>query len=501
MNSQERAYFAELSKDRAESADMLEKPSMRGIKKSVVEKYSDQAHFIYELLQNADDAKATRARFVLEKEQLIFAHNGSRRFSVSDPINEEVDSTAGTLGDINAITSIANAALTWEETSVTNVGVDYGFFGNKLSGGFDIYNKLTSGILYTPDMYMIMGNATGPKENIAEVTNRGIEFELGWSDNIGKDFSYSIRGQFSFNKNFVSKYKGKLERGWNVDHSEYSTNIGDVSTGSTTRVIEGHEINEFYLPNVYKGNGTYFNEDGSVNVNGGPKDGMIRTDNDMRWLQAMVDAGYSFQPYNTIARNGLWYGEYIYADANGDGIYGNSYDSEFQGTSATPKYNFGLYANANWKDFDISMTWGGAAGFSIYYYSTSRNSSETVYGYAIPEDVANDHYFYDPENPFDPRTNQDSKQPRLVNVSGAQSSASSSLHLEKGNFIKLRNLTFGYTLPKELSKKFFVERLRVYASGENLFAISGFSGQDPEMRTTVGYSTMRQYAFGINVTF
>lgn len=400
-----------------------------------------------------------------------------------------------------AITSIANAALTWEETSVTNVGVDYGFFGNKLSGGIDVYNKLTSGILYTPDMYMVMGNATGPKENIAEVTNRGIEFELGWSDNIGKDFSYSIRGQFSFNKNFVSKYKGKLERGWNADHTEYSTNIGDVSTGSTTRVIEGHEINEFYLPNVYKGNGTYFNEDGSVNVNGGPRDGMIRTDNDMRWLQAMVDAGYSFQPYNTIARNGLWYGEYIYADANGDGIYGNSYDSEFQGTSTTPKYNFGLYANANWKDFDISMTWGGAAGFSIYYYSTSRNSSETVYGYAIPDDVANDHYFYDPENPSDPRTNQDSKQPRLVNVLGAQSSTNSSLHLEKGNFIKLRNLTFGYTLPNELSKKFFVERLRVYASGENLFAISGFSGQDPEMRTTVGYSTMRQYAFGINVTF
>ena len=123
MNSQERAYFAELSKDRAESADMLEKPSMRGIKKSVVEKYSDQAHFIYELLQNADDAKATRARFVLEKEQLIFAHNGSRRFSVSDPINEEVDSTAGTLGDINAITSIANSNK--REASIGKFGVGF----------------------------------------------------------------------------------------------------------------------------------------------------------------------------------------------------------------------------------------------------------------------------------------------------------------------------------------------------------------------------------------
>ncbi|MGI6336698.1 MAG: AAA domain-containing protein [Eubacteriales bacterium] len=123
MNSQERAYFAGLSKDRAESADMLEKPSMRGIKKSVVDKYSDQAHFIYELLQNADDAKATRARFVLEKDRLIFAHNGSRRFSVSDPSNEDADSTAGTLGDINAITSIANSNK--REASIGKFGVGF----------------------------------------------------------------------------------------------------------------------------------------------------------------------------------------------------------------------------------------------------------------------------------------------------------------------------------------------------------------------------------------
>ena len=400
-----------------------------------------------------------------------------------------------------AITSIANAALTWEETAVTNVGLDFGFFDNKLNGNMDVYNKLTTGILYTPDMYMVMGNATAPKANIAEVTNRGIELELGWRDNIGKDFSYSIKGQFSFNKNFVSKYKGKLEKGWNKEHTKYSTNIGDVSTGSTTRVIEGRQINEFYLPNVYNGNGSYFNADGTVNINGGPKDGMIRTENDMQWLQAMQAAGYTFQPYNNIAKNALWYGEYIYADANGDGVYGNSYDSEFQGTSTTPKYNFGIQTSANWKDFDLSMTWGGSAGFSIYYYGKARNSSETTYGYAIPDAVANDHYFYDPENPSDPRTNLSSKQPRLVNVSGAQSSASSSLHLEKGNFIKLRNLTLGYTMPKSISKKFYVERLRVYASGENLFAITGFSGMDPEMRVSMGYSTMRQYAFGINLTF
>ena len=123
MNKQESIYFAALSKDRAESANMLEKPSMRGIKNSVVEKYSDQAHFIYELLQNADDAKATTARFVLESNRLIFAHNGTRHFSVSDPAREDEDSASGHLGDINAITSIANSNKT--EASIGKFGVGF----------------------------------------------------------------------------------------------------------------------------------------------------------------------------------------------------------------------------------------------------------------------------------------------------------------------------------------------------------------------------------------
>lgn len=123
MNGQEEIYFKKLVEDRAESADMLEKPSMRGIKKSVVEKYSDQAHFIYELLQNADDAKATFARFILKPDRLIFAHNGTRHFSVSDPDKEEEDSASGNLGDINAITSIANSNKT--EASIGKFGVGF----------------------------------------------------------------------------------------------------------------------------------------------------------------------------------------------------------------------------------------------------------------------------------------------------------------------------------------------------------------------------------------
>ena len=122
MNKQEELFFRALSKDRAEIADVLERRAVRGYKDSVVEKYSDQAHFIYELLQNADDARATNARFILEENRLIFAHNGSRHFSVSNPENEDIDSENKTLGDINAITSIANSNKTGASIGKFGVG-------------------------------------------------------------------------------------------------------------------------------------------------------------------------------------------------------------------------------------------------------------------------------------------------------------------------------------------------------------------------------------------
>ncbi|MBV9216557.1 MAG: DNA helicase, partial [Acidobacteria bacterium] len=123
MTEQEMQWFDALSKDRMESADTLEKPSMRGVQRSVVDKYSDQAHFIYELLQNADDVKATSARFRLEKDGLFFTHNGSIPFAVSNPENESADTNSGVLGHINSITSIANSNKT--EASIGKFGVGF----------------------------------------------------------------------------------------------------------------------------------------------------------------------------------------------------------------------------------------------------------------------------------------------------------------------------------------------------------------------------------------
>lgn len=104
-----RNLFERLTQDRQKSADVLEKQSMQGIKTSVSDKYSESAHFIDELLQNADDAKATKARFVLSSSGLIFAHNGSVHFSISNPYTEAIDYKNKCLGDINAITSIGQS--------------------------------------------------------------------------------------------------------------------------------------------------------------------------------------------------------------------------------------------------------------------------------------------------------------------------------------------------------------------------------------------------------
>lgn len=122
MTKQEKQWFEALTTDRTQNAQVLEKQSMRGVQRSVVDKYSDQAHFIYELLQNADDVKATTARFRLEEHGLYFIHDGSVRFTVSDPEAEETDTATGKLGHVNAITSIANSNKTTASIGKFGVG-------------------------------------------------------------------------------------------------------------------------------------------------------------------------------------------------------------------------------------------------------------------------------------------------------------------------------------------------------------------------------------------
>ena len=143
--------------------------------------------------------------------------------------------------------------------------------------------KKTDGILYRPTIPYVFGTMTAPRQNLAKVSNKGVELSLGWRDNIG-GVSYSINGNFSYNKSNIDAYNGTYERTWVEDPNnkltggKWEDNIGKVSSGGTTPIVEGRMMNEYYLRNVYHGNGSYYNADGSVNPQGGPKTGMIRTE-------------------------------------------------------------------------------------------------------------------------------------------------------------------------------------------------------------------------------
>ncbi len=134
-------YFEALVKDRSDNVKALEKPSMRGVKNSVIDKYSDQAHFVYELLQNADDTGATYARFKLYHDRLVFVHNGTRHFSVSNPETDDRDRKNGCLGDVNAILSIGNSTKTDQDT----IG--------KFGVGFKaVFQYTSTPFIYDPDI-------------------------------------------------------------------------------------------------------------------------------------------------------------------------------------------------------------------------------------------------------------------------------------------------------------------------------------------------------------
>ena len=408
-----------------------------------------------------------------------------------------------------AVATLSNDLLEWETTTSFDVGLELATFDNRLTFEADYYDKLTDGILYMAPVYATIGNKSSPYQNLCAVSNRGFEVTLGWRDQVG-DFHYGVSGNFTRNWNQVVKYNGRLNAGWVTDENgvrEYQTNIGDVSTvvDAARRTMEGKLINEYILVNVYKGTGEHFFADGSVNPDGGPTDGMIRTPEDMAWLEAMVAAGNSFLPNQNIAKDGIWYGDYIYEDANGNGVYGDSNDYTFQGVSQTPKYYYGFNIELGWKGIDFSARFAGAGGGARYWRYVGFNAYSTDSRFTLPYEIAYDHYFYDPENPDDPRTNITSKHGRLtMNYGSEQNGANiySTLFLYKTDYLKLKNVTLGYTLPERITRKIGISTLRIFLTGDNLFTITDYPGIDPEFTDNMNYyANLRQYTIGLNIKF
>lgn len=415
---------------------------------------------------------------------------------------------------------IQNLNLSWEKVTTYDLGLEASFLNRRLSTEIGWYSRNTSDILTGAIIYLTMGNIKSPMVNTASLVNKGVEFTLGWNDKIG-DFRYGISGNLAINTNRVTKFDGKLNYAQDPtvldklgNPTWRYTNLADVSTGGDTRRVEEHMIDEYFLRQPYKGDASYTLANGSVNPNGGPLDGMIRTKADLEWVKSMIAAGYSFNN-NTVGSGAanIWYGQILMADVNGDGKYGNDDDREFTNKSSVAKFIFGLSMNAAYKGFDLNMLWAGRLG--SYHYINERGANGSILANTsdqVPYDSWTKYYSYDAvkahsdydnyDPATDPNANISAKYPRLLAASSIMQS--NTFYLFNTSYLKLKSLQLGYSFPKAWMSKAKIGDLRIFIVGENLLTIKhkDFPGVDPELGNSINvYPISQSYSAGLSLTF
>lgn len=347
-----------------------------------------------------------------------------------------------------AQTVLANPNLTWEKTYMTNIGLDFAMFNSRFSGTIDIYNKNTEGILISLPAPLEHGTSTVPNQNAGEVNNKGFEIDLRWNDRIGK-VNYNVGFNMGFVNNKVTKFQGDVS-----------------SISGVYKTQEGKPINQLYVITV---------------------DRIVRDQSDLDYVQSLVDKNPDY--FATYQRPEL--GDFLYRDANGDGKLDTNDRVEI-GHGTVPRITYGANLGASWNNFDFSVMFQGVADYKVYYNNQAFRFV-TVMGQSLVKDITDN--AWTPENPYN------SKYPILRNNANGKNNIASDAFVHNAAYFRCKNIQLGYTIPRDVTRKFFVENLKVYASIDNLFTITDFPGLDPEVGANVGYPTVRQYSIGLNISF
>ncbi len=346
-----------------------------------------------------------------------------------------------------------NPDLKWEETTQSNIGFETRLFYN-LDVTFDYYIKETAGILQDVDIPGYMGATGRPSGNVMDMKNTGLELELGYRKSFG-EFNFRASGNVSYLENEVT-FIGENKQ-FITDNA-----AGFQSMGNVTRSQPGQSVNAFY---GFKTNGIFqnINEVNSyVNTEGTP-----------------------IQP-NAVP------GDFKWTDIDGDGTITDD-DRTFLGTPL-PKYTFGLTINLEYKRFDLLLFTQGAAGNKIFQGLrrldlSNVNHQTSVLSRWTGEGTSNDY-------------------PRLSNNDdNGNFGKFSDFYLEKGDYLRFKQVQIGYTLPNEAISKIGAQKLRLFITGENLLTLTDYTGFDPEIGGNVMgidkgyYPQARSFMFGLNLQF
>ncbi|HIB8181835.1 TPA: SusC/RagA family TonB-linked outer membrane protein [Elizabethkingia anophelis] len=333
---------------------------------------------------------------------------------------------------------IVSKFLTWERVTTWNYGFDFAAFHNRLTFKFDYFKRKTFDMVApAPSLPATLGTGV-PDMNNADMESKGFEIEVGWRGKIGKDFSYNINGVLSDNRQRVTRYNNETG---NLDNYYAGKYLGEIWGFTTQGIAKSNDEMSAWLKN---------NNQDRLGSN---------------WAA----------------------GDIMYKDLNGDGKVDNGKntlsdpgDMRIIGNS-TPRYSFGLNINMQYKGFDFSMFFQGIGkrdvnlGAEPYFVGANLNLWQSAgftqhLNYFRPTDT---------KSPLGPNT--DAYYPRPIFDSGTKNFQTQTRWIQNAAYVRLKNIQFGYSLPKEMLRSLGISNLRIYLSAENVFTLTKMSKIfDPE---------------------
>ncbi|GGH18671.1 SusC/RagA family TonB-linked outer membrane protein [Pedobacter zeae] len=372
-----------------------------------------------------------------------------------NPSTQTVDQTAALIAIFGgipytgaSIRTIVPPTLFWERSAGTDIGLEMGFLKNRLNIELDYYNRKTEQAIFDIPVLGSLGTVNSSIiANQADIQNRGFEFLATWADKTSGGLTYSISGNLGINNNKVLNVTSGA-------NPIYKGGAGLTSGYLSTRTVNNRPIGEFYGYQVV---------------------GIFQTDAE------------------AAAWPGFKKGDFKYADINGDGTI-DLRDRVVLG-NPNPKFTYGLNTNFAYKNFDLTLDIQGVADVSVFNANLSSRFGNENY----TKDFF-DHRWTGPGT---------SNTYPSADLAGGLNNAPNSFYVEKGDYIRLRNIQLGYSLPASLVNKWKMQRLRVFLNAQNAVNIFGYKGFSPEVGgtpTNAGidtnvYPLFATYNFGVNVTF
>ena len=408
---------------------------------------------------------------------------------------------------------IANLNVHWEKQEQTNIGLDLGLFHDKLGITVDVYKKISKDMLMPMQLPSYMGTSgntssalAAPFGNFGSIENKGLELTINAHPISTKNFSWDSEFEISWNKNKLTKLSG-------------TSSAAILGVGQWNDVVSksdvGQPLFQFY---------------------GYVTDGVYTSYEDIENSPKPVSYGGSdgYNKYNTV-----WVGDVKYKDISGpdgkpDGKIDEN-DRTYIG-NPMPKYTFGWTNTFRYKDFDLSIFVNGSVGNKVYNYirmkldamkSVWQNQSSTVLNRshitAIDpnKDYSNGYKGHNANvvyNWYDDIDNVQVANPTSIPAAHLndpnENTRVSDRYIENGSYLRVKNITLGYTFPKQWIKHIGLENLRLSCNIQNLWTITGYKGYDPEIGASTSdmngyvygldngrYPSPTVYSFGLNVTF